>query len=490
MGVRDIGFSSVKNNTVSRKDEEIWATADYRDGLYLVWCTDSGTGTHKSFTVTVSFSGIPKGMTTQTAQSQTYTKTLNLAQCNEHTSQYKSGVYWAIGLSSFDGLVSKLGSYTGDDIDFAGRKYDYLKFDVSIVANYADDFEWANGAQSSPPEYASLTVTYIPEYTITDVYYDEPELIVIEYSAPNWTRADDRWALHNAKVSDGSTTMLKSESIVAENVWGTVANYGRIECPASAFTQSLMNKDIRLMIRWVAGYLPFGGAGNSATWDDYVASKIVKNTPTLSLASNDGSWITLNVGDSGDKGAEIDTVAITMEGGKYKLDTVTVTKSGNSFPKAVFKYCPYNTDLKFTAIGTKGKGASAPKTLSNIRLKNRNRTSFDTINGDGHLDLYQDIETSISTANNHDVVQFNGRRRPSAFYGTGGTTSLSFSATMLYDDADDFLALAQAEISGAGDVMVRLPDGKRYAMAVDSCDVDWTLRNQKQVSISGEEVDA
>ena len=50
--------------------------------------------------------------------------------------------------------------------------------------------------------------------------------------------------------------------------------------------------------------------------------------------------------------------------------------------------------------------------------------------------------------------------------------------------------LAQAELTGAGDIMVRLPDGKRYAMAVDSCDASWTLRNQKSVTISGQEVDA
>ena len=489
MGIRNIGFSSVTNNTPSRADEEIWATSD-RDGLYLVWTTDSGTGTHKSFTITISFSGIPKGLTTQTAQSKIYTKTLNISECNEHTSQYASGVFWAVGLSKFDDLVSKLGSYTNDDIDYANRSYDYLKFDVSIIANYADDFEWAQGQTSSPPEYANLTVSYIPDYVISDVYYDEPELIVIEYTAEGWTRFDDRWALHNAKVSDGTSTMLKSESIIAQNTWGTVTKYGRIECPASAFTESLMGKDIRLMVRFVASYQPIGGAGNTDTWEDTVTSKILKNTPTLSLASNDGSSIAFNVGDSGDKDAEIDTVTVTMEDGRYTVDTVTVVKEGSSFPQAVFRFCPYNKDLSFTAIGTKGKGASNPKTVSGVKLKNRNKTSFDVIDGTGHVDLYQDIETSISTANNHDLVQFKGRRRPSAFYGEGGTTSLSFSASMLYEDADDFMALAQAELGDTGDIMVRLPDGRRYAMAVDSCDVDWTLRNQKQVSISGEEVDA
>lgn len=488
MGVRNIGFSSVTNNSIYRTLEKVWYNAD-RDGTYLVWTTDAGTGTHKSFNISISWAGIPKGMTTMTAQSETITKTIPIAQCNEHTSQYQSGTFWAVGLSQFDDLLSELGTWTGDDITFDGRKYDYIKFNVSISANYQDPSVW--GADSSPADNAQIGLTFVPNYQITDVYYDTPDLIVVEYTADGWTRQDDRWALHRCKLSDGTSWFLNTESIIAGNTYGVTPKLGRIEIPASAFTTSLMNKKIRLMIRWVANFLPVGEGFNDDTVEITVDSKIIKNTPTLAVASNDNRTIEFNVGDSGDKNAEIDTITVKMDNGKYTVDTVTVTKDGSTWPQAVFRFCPYNTPLTFTAIGTKGQGASNPKSLTGITLTNRNKTSFDAINDEEvAVDLYQDIQTQISTANNHSTVQFAGRRRPSAFYGTGGTTSLSFSATMLFDDANAFLSLAQAELTGAGDIMVRLPDGKRYAMAVDSCDASWTLRNQKSVTISGQEVDA
>ena len=487
MGVREIGFSSVTNNAVYRTEEEIWFDSD-RTGTYLVWTTDAGTGTHQSFTIAISWAGIPKGQTQMTAQSATITKTIPIAQCNEHTNAYRAGTFWAVGLSQFDELMETFGDYTGDNITFTGRNYDYLTFNVSICANYANPEQW--GAESSPYDNANLSICFVPNYQITDVYYDTPEIIVVEYTADDWGRNDDRWALNRCKLSDGSSWFLNSESIIAVNTYGTVAKYGRIEIPATAFTTSLMNKKIRLMLRWVASYLPIGYGFQTDTVEITVDSKVIKNTPTLSLASNDNRTVELNVGDSGDMNAEIDAITVKMEGGKYTLDTVTVTKEGSTWPQATFKYCPYNTPLTFTAIGTKGQGASNPKSISGITLKNRNKYSFDTLADDIAVDLNQDIDVSVSTASNHSTVQFAGRRRPSAFYGTGGTASISVSATLIFDDAEKFLSLAQSDSSEAGDVMVRLPDGKRYVMAVDSCDVSWTNRNQKNVSISGQEVDA
>lgn len=487
MGIREIGLTSYLQNYSSNEALRIYSDSDY-EGTYLSWITDAGSETHQSFTVSLSWSGVAKGQSQTTPLSEAITKTFPAAQLHEHTNPTRAGTIWTIGLSAFDGLMAKLGNYTGDKITYDGRNYDYLTFNFSVCANYANPEQW--GADSSPTENSQSSLIFVPEYVITDVYYDTPDLIVVEYTAEGWTRNDDRWGLDKCKFSDGSAWFTSANSILAGNTYGQVAKLGRIEMPATAFTKSVMNKNVRMVVRWVANYLPIGFTFAMDTVEIGVDSKIVKNTPTLSVASNDGRTIELNVGDSGDKGAEIDTITVKMENGKYALDTVTVTKEGSTWPQATFKYCPYNTQLTFTAIGTKGQGASAPKSISGIILSNRNRTSFDAIDGDTHVDLYQDIQTDISTANNHTNVQFAGRRRPSAFYGTGGTTSLSFSASMLFDDASDFLALAQAELEGTGDVMVRLPDGKRYAMAVKSCDVSWTLRNQKEVTISGEEVDA
>ena len=83
-----------------------------------------------------------------------------------------------------------------------------------------------------------------------------------------------------------------------------------------------------------------------------------------------------------------------------------------------------------------------------------------------------------------DTVKLAGRRRPSAFYGTGGTTSVSFGGYVLNDSAESFEAIADA-----GDVVCRFPDGRRYAIA-PTVSLSYSNPAVVRVGVSGYEVQA
>ena len=495
MSINRIGVCPVTTNNVSN-------TVDYlHDGSsittrYLVWNSDSGSDVHKSFEFQITFTGLVKGKNIETRESSTFTAKIPVAQCNEHTSPYGSGVYWGISFSQIEGLLANLtNGDTGANLTFGKRKYDRIKLNVSIRANYIQDWGWGiDDGVNSVWENQQIELVYVPKVTIDKMYYDETDLIVIEYSTPNWSRDDDRWGLDYVRDSSGSFWQATRYLVDEDNTWGSVVKQGRIELSTDLFTSSIMNKTVRVQLRIVPSWYPptekHGFASTTQTIT--VKNQTIKNTPTITkVSSSEPTWFEFAVGDSGDKSAPIDQITVKMDGGMYACDQVTVYKqSDGTFPHVIFKYAPFNTPIYFVAIGGAGKGVSNPKTVGSFTLSNRNRTVFDSLVNGTHIELMDDVQTSIEDKNNQTLVQMAGKRRPSAFYGAGGTTNLSFTATLLFDDANQFLSLADSNETFVGDVMVRLPDGRRYAMAVDSAKADWTLRNKKTVTISGQEVNA
>ena len=317
--------------------------------------------------------------------------------------------------------------------------------------------------------------------------------MVIEYSTPDWSRDDDRWALNYIRGAEGAFYNATRYLVDEDNTWGSCAKQGRIELSTDLLQYSMMNKNVRIQLRIVPSYMPPTQMNYFATDTRTltVENETARNTPTIERINSDKNKIEFALGDSGDKGKPINQITVKMEGGLYKIDQVTVSQNEDgTFPHVIFKFIPFNTPVYFTAIGSNDKDVSEPKTIGSFTLSNRNRTVFDSLINGTHVELVDDVQTSIEDRNNQTLVQMAGKRRPTAFYGAGGTTNLSFSATMLFGDANQFLSLADSNETFVGDAMVRLPDGRRYAMAVDSAKADWTLRNQKTVTISGQEVSA
>lgn len=489
MGVMNIGFSSVNWNTVSAIDAAVSEKTGTRK-VYLVWHTYEGSDVHKSFTISARFRGYKKGESqSSTSWSNWYTEEIPVELCNDNTSDYASGHYWAIGFSQLGNLFSQLtNDSVDDDFSFSKRIYDSISFEVSIGVKMRQPAEWNNWSDTIAPEYANLSIFYIPEYTFKRIYYEEPDLVVVEYDDGGWTRIDDRYGIEGIKSTSGQWWAMPN-LLTTDDYWGIVPKPGRIEIPTSMLRQHIKGMSVRVKIRFVASFRPSGSNYAGFSEIGTVEDETICNTPIITLTTGENpNYVYINVKDSNDKGAPMEKCSIKLTDSKYSADEVVVEKVGSTFPTAVFKYPPFNKTMEFIGIGGRNKAVSDPDYLSVPARKSGNETLIDVIDDEAQiqLKLKYNPSFSISGGPSKEIYKLADRRRSSAFYGTGGENTVSLQAEILDDSGDSFLALQDMP----NNVMVRMSDGKRFAMAIDSVSLDWENRLFKTVSIEGTEVDA
>lgn len=488
MAVENIGFSSVDWNVLNADEASVRESSEPRN-IFLVWGTMDGSDVHKAFDVSIRFRGYKKGENQSSLSwSNWYQKEIPVGLCKEHTSQYKSGTYWAIGLSKLDGLFPQLTNDTvNDQFSFNNRIYDCLDIEVAIGVRMKAAPDWNGGSDYIAPEYKRLQIFYVPEYKFTKIYYEEPELVVIEYTDGGWTRTDDRFSVEGIKSTQD--VWYKMPNLVkTDDYWGVVPKPGRIEIPTSMLRQHIKNMSVRVKVRFVASFRPPGSTFNGFSEVGVVEDETVCNTPVITLSSGPNpNYVYIKVSDSNDKNAPMETCSIKLTDGKYSVDEVLVRKNG-TFPTAEFKYPPLNKEIGFIAIGGKGKATSAPVSLKVPAIKVGNETLLDIIDKEENFQLKMKYNPSFSIkgGSEKEIQKLAGRRRPSSFYGVGGETSISLKAEILNETGDDFLALQEIP----RDVMVRFPDGKRFAIAVEDVSLGWENRMFKEVAIDGTEVDA
>ena len=490
MAITEIGFLS--NNWNALSNETVPVRADNTDGLnlYLTFRTDYGTDTQDKFRVAIRFRGYPKGYPSLQNWSSWYEDEVPSSIANCHTSDYVSGYWWHIALSDVADLYQDLCTGLQDDLyTFENRRYDNLEFEVSIVAVHKQPMP--DGSTETPPVSATMNIYYVPEYTLTSIAYESADTIVVSYTTTeSWTRTDDRFCIQMIKDAPQGVNWLANPEILRADYWGEVPIPGRIELPTSYLREHIKGKRIRYSIRMVAAFRPQNSSFGSMVGFTTVQDDTICNTPTLSLGtSSNPANIVLNVGDSGDKNAPIEEISIKMTDGAYTIDDMLVIPSGTQWPQAIFTNAPFNTPLTFTAIGSRANAVSAPVTITVPAITSvGNITYIDQINSDNPISvrLQHNPSFDISVSSEKEVYKMAGRNKPVSYYGQGYEASVSVGGDVIDEDGNDWLALQQQP----GDVVVRFPDGKRFAIAVDSVDLSWENRRIKTVSISGTEVDA
>lgn len=453
----------------------------------LVWSTIYGDEAQASFNVTVTARGWAKGQPYQTAW-KTYSVKLPAAQCNELKPYGANGrVWWSVKLSQVGSLVADL---YGGSISYATRLVDSSDLEVRVSANWTDEWQGYMGAAVSEEASATLYLGFVPIYRLTKLYYAESNLVVVEYST-TWTRKDDRFAFELFEVADSydpddGIQLLSSSGILADdNYWGTVAAIGRIEIPVSKLTQHVKGKWCRLRIRFNASYRPY--EMEFATADEVLKCMDMTScsTPTLALAETGGT-VVLATGDSGDVAdSPCETVTVKLVGGKYGADQVTV-KAGE---KASFRFAPFGVPLEFEAVGGNAGGATSKASVRvSAPAVASSQVVVDSIAEDLRCSLkwrkWADYGPSVTAQADFETAKLGGRRRPSAFYGVGGSTQVSFGGYLMGESGEAWERLAEA-----GDAMCRFPDGRRYAVAPK---VTTAYVNDKvlRVNVSGDEVQA
>lgn len=459
----------------------------YDDGgprdLRLVWSTEYGSDPNYQWVISVSARGRLKGRY-EMGQWMTATQTFPASQCHETAPDGEAGrVWWSHGLD-VGGLMDRLCG-KGRGWLYATRVYDSIELTASVHSNWTDEMVEIMGGQTGSDN-ASLdfAIGYCPEYTLTRAYYAPGDLLVVEYDT-TWTRIDDRFSIDTAPAPDPEKSSVDGQVLMREQYNGTIAAKGRLEIPTSYLTRNVMGSTVWLHIYFNATYRPIGLYFNDAYGTLLVENGLTCSTPVLRVLSQ-GDTIRIGTSDSRDEKVSSERVTVKMVGSDYAADQVTVDMG----EVAEFRYPPLGRTLSFNAVGSTDDAVSRLSNTVYARSASQGGSILlDPVAGGPRVELrlrteWDGMGPEVSVSPEVTKLKLANRKTQSAFYGTGRTKSVSFSAAVLEGDARDAEALPEY-----GDLMCRFPDGRRYCICPEvkvTRKTGWYVL----VDVSGEEVGA
>lgn len=479
-----VGFCPYEPYTERRTDLLIPEKTTGWGNTRLVWSTYEGTESQQSFELRMRFRGYPKGYRACTNWSNVHVITLNAEDCHPH---FVDGMwYWDYDLAYIkDELV---GNWSYDD-----RRFDMIYLEITVIANHTQDYKDRTGVETSRFAGTAATIQYRPYYQITAVYYSKSDEVTIEYET-TWERPDDRFSIGDIYFRGMSYKLFAhDERDPLVSYWGTINGIGKIKFPTRILYIPLKGKDIVLHVAMNASYRTSGDS-----WDviyrGIVEDRTICNTPIIVPQIVDGV-VHVHTKDSMDLNAPIEQITVKLENGKYGVDEVTVAPGED----AIFPYCPFNTQLVFSAIGSRGE-ATSRLVYAQCEGIVGDCVMVDSIGGDRKVRFRMrlvddDYGPQITTQGDFETVEL-ARRRPSAFYGVGGKTHISYTASCpeayaVVDYAKDYdqKLMELEEMPELGDVMLRFTDGRRYAIAAQ-LEIKHPSKYYRVVTISGDEVSA
>lgn len=454
--------------------------------VQIVWTTEQGTDFNKSFTLAIKYKGWYKGMTTCTGWSAVRTQEIDASACHRNPPHPSSRWYWMHNLD-IDGVLSEITS--GGKWAYETRKFDTIEFNISIIANHTESYIEQFHEETTGPAFFDGWIGNIPKYTITNVYYESSDLLVIEYNT-TWTRIDDRWCIEMLWLYESESRVYNACDQGA--LWGSVSKLGRIEVPVSSLRYHIKNRRIRLTVRFNATYRLPNWQFAHATYDGICGDLSICNTPYVTLVGEPteyGVGVIIRVGDLHDLGAPIEKVTVKLRGGKYSFHQKTV----NVGDVATFGQCPLNKELYFDVVGSRGKATSAVVSIKVAPIKSEHGWLEHLPSGEMVPLIWRaasdDRGLSVKTQGNYEMVNL-ARRRPSAMWGDGGTTSVSITRAFLRsEDGLDMIDQLELFAELGGEFVIRDPDGHVYAIA-GTVSISNPSKTYWKVTISGDEVDA
>lgn len=487
MAVQDIGINSSRYpDSYGYRIKDGARAVD----LYLTWSTDSGIEWSATFVFKVQYRGVPKGTVGTGERGNTQwsawsERRISSSSCSPRTISNSDRTWWSVPIGNLvPETVINGGSWVYDR-----RVYDQVQIRVSVYSEYYPGTIDAYGNSFSPTTTSDVWVGYFPDYTITDIYQQGSQLI-ITYTADGWTRTDDRYEILSLK--SGSRNML------ASGTWGTqsgaVKKMGWIAIPTSALQYlPAAGSSVYAKIRWNASYREFGMEFADASATIKLSDKTEANTPIGSVTVNPDSSISVGVGDSGDKGNSIYEAIVKVEGDGFEFDQVVVDTV--DMANALLNFPPLGKEITVQIQGTTATGGVSNIVEKKVFVPADGKALIDAFDQNGNrvgeqCQLDANLDWSVKRSRNFDTVKLAGRKRPSAFFGEGGDTSISLSGIVFWKglakfDADRFYALGEADM-----VVIRFPDGQRFVSVIDSITTSESASSKKtSVSISATEVE-
>lgn len=447
--------------------------------IRLVWSTELGSDTSVSWTIGVSAQGYARGKYAE-EQICSDNETFAASECHESKPYGDGGrVWWSHNLN----IGSALSKMTGGSRlwSYSGRAYDSIRIDVYVYSTFVSALP--DGRTQSETARLTTFIGFIPIYTITGAYYEDKDRLTITYST-TWERKDDRWWICDDDSRVGGRSTVGGMTLTKSSTNGDITAIGRIDVPSERLSTFVAGKSVRLNVHFNASYRAIGDF-----FANSVKTLLVENRTTC-----DGvSLVLVSVGQTVKVRATAPTsdtmpdgAIIMVDGSHYNFDIMQVALG----EIAEFKYLPFGSEVKLSAIGYRDNGSTSEATSSlTVKTPSGGGCVIDVLSTGERLVMTMteggaDKGPTVKTSPESTAVKLAGRPRPSAFYGTGGETTVSFTGVVLDEYALDYEALAEK-----GDILMRFPDGRRYAIT-PTIDVARKNLYAVRVKISGSEVSA
>ena len=498
MGIQNLGLKINKGGSNPSDGIVIRGGQSLGGNPYVMWSTENGTDWQEYFNIAITWRTVSKGpvgtgRNTYGEWHSTLWSRVKAVDCNPHKVAGSDRWWWSydfgsIGVYTDQGWMEPSGTNMQLEMapygwGFDDRKYDAIQMQMAVRAIWHEGLEIDGSNESPRHENNSMYIYYIPAYTLDGVYFDYSGMR-IEYSAPGWTRLDDRWS--PSDISQGGQSLVK----YSKGWWDVIGEAGTIRIPIDDMTR-----------------MPTGGAsvhvkiGINSAFRDYcelqvalegyytIVDQTVCNTPRLTLVSATEERVQIRVADSGDKGIPFDAANVMIQGSVFDTDLIQVEPGGI----ATIALPPLGASFTVAAIGFTDSARSDVETLRVPAIAGNSDFILSPVDtGYSPVRLRFNPSESWTFAPEMESVKFAGRAYDSVAFGYGGSATGNVSCDIvdtnmygdMYQSRTDF-----ENLMFAGKCVLRGPDGERRNVVVESVDESWdNLRRFKRIQISMREV--
>lgn len=399
------------------------------------------------------------------------------------------GYLWSLPLdftstdptSSGTSIVSAL---TNGDWSFANRKYDAIHLHIKVKTLYYV----GSTLTASDVSHADRYIGYIPTYTATGASLTTSGLHVT-YSSPDWDRSSDRWEVTRLRQGTRDVTSTKSKP------WGQVAGAGAITIPRGAISYVPEDGTLSGEIRMNATWRPAGEEFASMSFTGLAFENNAEaNTPSVTRREDaDSGIVSVTVTDSGDEDVSLSTALVTLVGGGLASDSQTIPIGGTAtFAPPIGEGYTISC-IGFASDGTRAKRAAnvsgGPVSVGDVG----GGVVISDADGESTIHVIRDTDVSETVTPEAETVKLAGRRRPSVFYGEGGTHDMTVRGTVFVEDGHGVPSVSLDWLRGMpewGPVVVRDCLGTRMLARVTSVTIanEARVKWARSVTIALEEV--
>lgn len=422
-------------------------------GVWLRWHTLTGVGTIKAFDLAVAYQRVQtaaKGASEPQygGWSDWFYEQVPVAQCAPVADS--TGYSWSHTLN----LASLYSKMIPHGLAYSTRDNDEVHLQLKVKAVYEQSYIDATGQSVSDVVYSEAWIGWIPTYSVSAASFGASGDLTLTFSRPGWTRTDDRYTF-TAMSQSGQTLLGKASGKVGGGTVKITAKQLRRLARAGAMSYT---------VRIEAAYKASGYALTTASGTVQVVDNSTSSTVRIALTV-DGTGVRVATSDSGDKTLRSTRATVKIRGLSEDYDTAEVTVG----QAVTLRFPPLDKTLTVDCVGTASDAHSAMSSAT-VTVPSNGRTYLHARDDSQKaFSLKYGAQWKSRIDRDVDTVKLAGRRRESAFFGTGAEVSATLTGSLIdIDGVEQGLPdIAEEVAATAGVLVVRRPGGSRGEYALE-----------------------